>query len=85
MTQPYVFNLANKKPGKQALLFGLSCLFSGSLIAIYKNVLGGPPETHKNLAQENVLYYRPFEEKRDIYFFNWGPIMGQSAGRPKKE
>jgi len=69
---------------KQVGIFIASCLFSGSVIALYKNVIG-PAPTLKNLEEENQLYFRPHDSKREIFFFNWAPIQGQEAGRPKRD
>ena len=86
MTLPHNFKLQKTAvhPGKQLGIFALACVFSISVITTCKNVIG-PAPTLKNLPQEDILYYRPKEEKRDIFFFNWGPLMGESAGRPKKD
>ena len=86
MPLPYNFKLQRTAvlPLKQAGLFGLSCFFSLAVITTVKNAIG-QPETLKNLNEENILYCRPLEEKRDIYFFNWAPLTGEAAGRPKRD
>lgn len=86
MPLPYNFKLQKTAifPVKQAGLFALSCFFSLGVITTVKNVIG-PTPTLKNLDEENILYCRPLEEKRDIYFFNWAPLTGEAAGRPKRD